>query len=126
MSNDRLRFVRANAWLWGTLAAASISLLAFYGPFQVLLPYLVKNDLHAGGGAFGAIRAAGGVGAIVTAASLAQRGLPRRAVTVMFIAWSLETLLLIGYALTTGVWSFAVISLMGGGLAALGNVIWGR
>jgi DHA3 family tetracycline resistance protein-like MFS transporter len=122
---DGFRFVRANPWLWATLAAASVSLLAFYGPFQVLLPYLVKNELHAGGGAFGAIRAAGGVGAIVTAASLAQRGLPRRAVTVMFIAWSLETLLLIGYALTTGVWSFAVISLMGGGLAALGNVIWG-
>jgi hypothetical protein len=119
------RFVRANPWLWGTLAAASISLLAFYGPVQVLLPYLVKNDLHAGGGAFGAIRAAGGVGAILTAASLAQRGLPRKAVTVMFTAWSLESLLLIGYALATGVWSFAVISLIGGGLAALGNVIWG-
>jgi DHA3 family tetracycline resistance protein-like MFS transporter len=35
---DGVRFVRANPWLWGTLLAASLSLLAFYGPVVVLLP----------------------------------------------------------------------------------------
>jgi MFS family permease len=62
----------ANSWLWGTLAAASLSLLAYFGPIQVLLPFLVKNDLHAGGATFGAIRAAGGASAIVAAFAVAQ------------------------------------------------------
>ncbi len=122
---DGFRFVRQNPWLWGTLAAASLSLLAFFGPLQVLVPYLVKNDLNLGGGAFGAIRAAGGLGALVTAAAIAQTGLPRRCVTVMFVAWALQTVLLVGFAIATGIWSFAVVSLLSGGLGALGNVIWG-
>jgi hypothetical protein len=78
---DGFRFVRANSWLWGTLAAASWSLLAYFGPIQVLLPFLVKNDLHAGGATFGAIRAAGGASAIVAAFAVAQTGLPRRCTT---------------------------------------------
>ncbi len=122
---DGFRFVRANPWLWGTLSAASLSLLAFFGPVQVLLPYLVKNELHGGGGMFGAIRAAGGVGSILTAFAVAQSGLPRRCVTVMFAAWALESLLLIGFAVATGAWIFALISLAGGALAATGNIVWG-
>ena len=111
--------------VWGTLAAASLSLLAFFGPVQVLLPFLVKNRLHLGGGAFGLVRAAGGVGAIVMAFTIAQRGLPRRCVLVMFCAWSLQSALLIGFALATGLWVFALISMLSSGLSAVGNVIWG-
>jgi DHA3 family tetracycline resistance protein-like MFS transporter len=122
---EGFRFVRANPWLWGTLSAASLSLLAFFGPVQVLLPYLVKNELHGGGGMFGAIRAAGGLGSILAAFAVAQTGLPRRCVTVMFAAWALESLLLIGFALATGAWIFALISLASGALATTGNIVWG-
>jgi len=122
---DGFRFVRANPWLWGTLAAASLSLLAFYGPFQVLLPYVVKNVLHAGGGGYGLVRAASGVGAILFAPLLAQRGIPRRCMTVMFVAWAGESLLLIGFGLATRLWLVVAISLLSGGLAMVGNVIWG-
>jgi MFS family permease len=118
-------FVRSQPWLWATLAAASLSLLAFYGPYQVLLPFLVKNRLHAGGETFGVVRAAAGVGALAAALTLAQRGLPRRCVTAMFVAWTLESALLIGFALATGAWVFAVVSLLSGGLAAMGGVVWG-
>jgi len=120
-----LRFVLANPWLWATLAAASLSLLAFFGPVQVLLPYLVKNELHSGGGTFGAIRAAGGIGAVVVALAVAQAGLPRRCITWMFAAWAIESLLLVGYGIATGAWIFALISLAVGGLGALGGVVWG-
>lgn len=118
-------FVRGQPWLWGTLAAACLSLLAFFGPYQVLLPYLVKNQLHLGSGAFGLVRAASGVGAIASAFLMGQRGLPRRCVIVMFCAWALQSGLLIGFALATGLWVFAVISLLSGGLSAVGNVVWG-
>jgi DHA3 family tetracycline resistance protein-like MFS transporter len=122
---DGVRFVRANPWLWGTLLSASLSLLAFYGPVVVLVPYLVKNELHAGAGAFGAIRAAGGVAAIASAATIAQRALPRRCMTWMLGAWATQSLLLAGYALATGVWTYVLVSLASGALAAIGNIIWG-
>jgi MFS family permease len=98
---DGFRFVRANPWLWGTLVGASLSLLAFFGPSQVLLPYLVKNRLHSGG------------------------GLPRRRVTLMFAAWSAQSLLLVAYALATGAWTFVLISLLSGVCGAAANVVWG-
>jgi SAM-dependent methyltransferase len=122
---EGFRFVRSNPWLWGTLAGASLSLPLFYGPYQVLLPYLVKNSLHVGGGTLGVIRAAGGIGAIAMAAGLAQRGLPRRCVTAMFLGWSLQSLLLAGYAAAHQAWLFSLIALAGGALLALGNIVWG-
>ena len=39
------RFVRGRAWLWATFASAAVAYLCFMGPVEVLLPYLVKNDL---------------------------------------------------------------------------------
>lgn len=122
---DGFRFVRANPWLWATLLGASLSLLAFFGPSQVLLPYLVKNRLHSGGGLFGAVRAASGVGAITSALAIARSGLPRRRVTLMFAAWSAQSLLLVAYALATGAWTFVLISLLSGAGGAGGNVVWG-
>jgi DHA3 family tetracycline resistance protein-like MFS transporter len=122
---DGFRFVLANPWLWATLAGACLSLLAFFGPVQVLLPYLVKNELHGGGGTFGAIRAAGGIGAVVAALAVAQAGLPRRCITCMFAAWAFESLLLIGYGVASQAWIFALISLTAGAFAALGGVVWG-
>jgi uncharacterized membrane protein len=122
---EAVRFVRANPWLWGTLAAAGLSLLAFYGPYQVLLPFLVKHELHAGGGALGAIRAAGGLGALAGAFAVGQAGLPRRFVTAMLAGWALQSLAIAGYALASSEWAFATISLAAGALGAVGNVVWG-
>ena len=44
---EGLRFVRSRVWLWGTLLSAAFAYLAFMGPAEVLLPYVVKNELHA-------------------------------------------------------------------------------
>ena len=61
---EGLRFVRGRVWLWGTLLSATIAYLAFMGPAEVLLPYIVKNELHASAGDLGLVFAAGGIGAI--------------------------------------------------------------
>ena len=50
---EGLAFVRANPWCWATLLAAMLAMLAFYGPVEVLLPYLVKNRLDLGADALG-------------------------------------------------------------------------
>src|SRR5689334_22151983 len=50
-----LRFVRSRVWLWGTLVSAAFAYLAFLGPTEVLLPYVVKNTLHASAGQLGLV-----------------------------------------------------------------------
>jgi len=122
---DALRFVRANPWLARTLVAAGVTLLVFLGPYQVLLPFVVKNVLHAGSGTLGAIRALGGLGALTAALTIGQGGLPGRFISAMFAAWALQSLALAGYALATGTWAFACIALLSGACGAVGNVIWG-
>jgi MFS family permease len=123
--SEGLDFVRRNPWLWRTLMAAGLSLLAFVGPSQVLLPFIVKNDLHASSGAYGLIRAAGGVGALAAAVAVGSSGRPRPMLSTMFAAWALQCLALAGYALFAGAWQFALISLIAGALGAVGNIIWG-
>ena len=70
-----LRFVRRRVWLWGTLLSAAVAYLAFLGPTEVLLPYVVKNDLHASARDVGLVFAAGGLGAV--GASIARPIAPR-------------------------------------------------
>ena len=43
---DGLRYVRRHVWLWGTFASAAVAYLLFMGPAEVLLPFVVKNDLR--------------------------------------------------------------------------------
>ena len=90
-------------WLWGTLLSAAIAYLAFMGPAEVLLPYVVKNELHASAGELGLVFAAGGIGAIGAALIMGQRGHPRRDVTFMYATWTLATLAVAGYGLATAV-----------------------
>lgn len=122
---EALRFVRANAWLWRTLLAAAVTLLVFVGPSQVLLPYLVKNELHAGSGTLGLIRGLGGAGAVTAALAFGQRGVPARAISTMFAGWALQCLVLVAYALAAQAWVFAGVSALAGGCGAIANIIWG-
>ena len=46
------------------MAAATISLLCVWGPWEVLVPYLVKNELGGSAAALGFVFAAGGAGAV--------------------------------------------------------------
>ena len=75
---------RSSLWLWGTLLSAAFAYLAFLSPTEVLLPYIVKNDLHASAADLGLIFAAGGVGAVGAALVMGQRGDPSRDVAVMY------------------------------------------
>ena len=43
-------FVRSQVWLWGTFLAATLGYLIFWGPSEVLLPFVVKNEMGRLGG----------------------------------------------------------------------------
>jgi DHA3 family tetracycline resistance protein-like MFS transporter len=121
---DGLRFVRQNVWLWGTLVSAAIAYLAFLGPTEALLPYLVKNELHASAGDLGLVFAAGGVGAVGAAVLMAQRGHPKRDMTTMYACWTLATLAVAGYGLARSTIQLMLACLVFNALEAAGTIIW--
>ncbi len=121
---DGFRFVRRNAWLWGTLASAAIAYLAFLGPTETLLPYVLKNDLHGSAGDLGIVFAAGGAGAIGAAALMAQRSHPRRDVTFMYACWALATLAVAGYGLARSTVQLMVVCFVFNALEAAGTIVW--
>lgn len=118
------RFVRSNVWLWGTLLAAACAYLLFMGPVEVLLPYIVKHDMHAGAGSLGMIFAAGGVGAVLTSLAMGLVGTPRRNITLVYLAWTGSTLVLAGYGVVRVPWQAMVISFLFNGLESAGTVVW--
>jgi DHA3 family tetracycline resistance protein-like MFS transporter len=121
---EGLRFVRARVWLWGTLVSAAIAYLLFLGPTEVLLPFVVKNDLHASARTLGVVLAAGGIGAIGAAAWMGRRGHPRRDVTVMYITWTVATLAIAGYGIATAAWQLMIACLVFNALEAAGTIVW--
>ena len=121
---EGLRFVRSRVWLWGTLGSAAIAYLAFMGPAEVLLPYVVKNELGGSARELGLVFAAGGVGAIGAALIMGQRGHPRRDVTVMYASWTVATLAVAGYGLATASWQLMVACLLFNALETVGTIVW--
>ncbi len=121
---DGFRFVRSQAWLWVTLLSAAVAYLAFLGPTEALVPFVVKNDLHASAASLGLVFAAGGIGAIGAALVMGQRGQPRRAVTFMYACWTLATIAVAGYGLGRSTVQLMVACLVFNALEAAGTIVW--
>jgi DHA3 family tetracycline resistance protein-like MFS transporter len=119
-----LAYVKRHAWLWATLASAAIAYLLFMGPTEVLVPFLVKNELRGSAADLGLVFAAGGVGSVVCALALGQHGLPARDITWMYVFWTLATLAIAGYGLAHALWGLMLASLAFNGLETAGTIIW--
>ncbi len=119
-----LRYVLGHAWLWATLGSAAIAYLLFMGPTEVLLPFIVKNRLQDGAGALGLVFAAGGLGSLLCAIVIGQRGLPRRTLRFMYICWTLATLAIAGYGLSSQLWGLMAASVAFNTLETAGTIAW--
>jgi MFS family permease len=99
-------------------------LLVFIGPFEVLVPFAIKD---AGGGpsqhayVLGAFGLGGAVGSLV----VASLRLPRRYLTVMNLLWGLGCIPLAFYGFTTQLWVMLVAGAVMGATFQAGMVIWG-
>ena len=116
--------VRSQPWLWVTFLAATFTYLLFLGPTEVLLPYLVKNELGGDAHDFGMILAAGGVSAVAAAFLIGQTGVPSRVMTFTYLAWAGATLAVAGYGLATTRWQAMTAAALVSGLETLGAVAW--
>jgi DHA3 family tetracycline resistance protein-like MFS transporter len=121
---EGFRFVKGNAWLWATLASAALAYLVFLGPTEVLLPFVVKNELDGSAADLGLVLASGGVGAIAAAVLMGQRGQPKREMTVMYACWTAATLMVAGYGLAHSTLQLAIACLAFNALEAAGTIIW--
>jgi MFS family permease len=119
-----LVYVRGQVWLWGTFTAATLTYLLFLGPTEVLLPYLLRNRLHAGAGVLGLVLAAGGAGALGGAVVVGQRDRVRRPITLMYTCWAGATLLVAAYGLARRQWELAAAAVALNALEAAGAVVW--
>ncbi len=111
-------------WLWGTLARRRDLAARLLGPGRGARPFRIKNELGGGADDFGLVLAAGGVGSIVAAVVMAQRGLPRRHMTFMYIAWAVGCSGIAGLASRRSSGRRWRVSFVSGAFTA-GLIVWG-
>ena len=121
---EGFRFVRGHVWLWGTLLSAALGLLLFVGPYDVLVPYIVKNELGGGADDLGYVFASGGVGAVLAAIVMGQRGLPRKHIRFMYVTWCVSMLALVGYGFAQELWHAMAANFVGAGGFTAGLIVW--
>jgi DHA3 family tetracycline resistance protein-like MFS transporter len=121
---DGWRFVRGRVWLWATFASAAVAYLCFMGPVEVLLPYLVKNDLEGSARDLGMVFAAGGVGSVACAIAMGQSDIPRRAITFIYVCWTLATVAVAGYGASSAIWQLMLAAVAFNALETAGTIVW--
>jgi len=119
-----LRYVRSQPWLWATLLGASLSLLVFWGPEEVLIPYIVKNDMGGTAADFGVVVAVAGLGGALGSVFMGRRDLPRRPVNVTYWAFGFGCFPLTLYAIATQTWHLMLIGFAIAFMFSAGMVIW--
>jgi MFS family permease len=117
-------WARTQAWFWATLLMAALGIMLTVGPQEVLLPYIIRHEMHEPASAFGLVLAAGGVGGIGGGLVMGSRPLPARPLRFMYAWWALATVVIAGYAVATTIWQLAVLTFLFGLGIACGMVVW--
>jgi MFS family permease len=112
-------------WLLATLLFASLMILAMMGPFEVLIPFLIKDRLGGGPGHHAMVMAAFGIGGAVGSMAMASVKLPRRYLTLMNLGWGLGCLPLVIIGRAGHIWVVVVSAFVVGVLFSAPMVIWG-
>ena len=122
---EGLRYVRSKTWLWVAMLTGTVSLLATWGPWEVLVPYVVRNDLGGSAADLGLVFGAGGVGSLTVALAMGQRGrLPRRAMTTLYVTWAVGMLMTAGFGLVSTVWQAMAVAFVSESCITALVVIW--
>ena len=112
-------------WLLWTLIWACLSVLFLIGPIEVLLPFVVQDQLGGDSRMFGFLLAIMGVGSAVAALATASLRLPRRYLTVMVLTWGLGSLPVAAIGFMNSFWMLGAAMLIFGVTEGIGTVIWG-
>jgi MFS family permease len=112
-------------WLLWTLIWACISVLFLIGPIEVLMPFVVRDQLAGDSRMFGFLLAIMGVGGALGSLVTASLRLPRRYLTVMMVSWGVGSLPLAAVGIMDSFWAVAAALFVFGATGSVGMVIWG-
>ena len=122
---EGLSYVRRTRWVrWGLLGGM-VSLFAVWGPWETLVPYVVRNEMSGTEFDLGLVFAAGGIGSVIASLVMAQRGgLPRKPLTVMYVCWAIGMGMTTFFGIVTNVPQAMVVSFIAESTIAVLIVIW--
>lgn len=112
-------------WLLWTLLWACVSVLFLIGPIEVLMPFVVRDQLGGDSRMFGFLLAVMGVGGAAGSLVTASLKLPRRYLSVMMVSWGAGSLPLAAVGILDNFWTMAAAMFVFGATGSVGMVIWG-
>jgi predicted MFS family arabinose efflux permease len=122
---EGLRFVRRTRWLLITMIASVLSLFAVWGPWESLMPFVVAEELGGNASDLSLVYASGGVGAVLVAVVLAQRGrLPKRPMTMLYVTWAIGMGGTALFGLAGALWHAMIAGFVTEGAIAALIVLW--
>ena len=118
-------YLRATPWLHATLAYASLLVLLIMGPFEVLVPFAIKDRAGGGPAEHAMVLAAFGIGGALGSLVVSSLPLPRRYLSAMNLMWGLGCLPIIVLGLTRSLPLMVAAALVTGFTFNGATVIWG-
>ncbi|WP_229052650.1 MFS transporter [Aeromicrobium sp. Leaf350] len=118
-------YVARTPWLLATLLLATILVLVSMGPIEVLLPFVIKDDLGGDATDHAWVMAAYGVGGAVASLVVSSLPLARRYLSVMVLTWGAGVLPLAFVGIAPDVVTLAGLLFVIGAMFNAPNVIWG-
>ncbi|BCW69309.1 MFS transporter [Arthrobacter sp. NicSoilB8] len=122
---EGVRYTVRTPWLLWTLLWACISVLFLIGPIEVLVPFVVRDQLGGDARMFGFLLAIMGVGGAAASLATASFPLPRRYLTVMMVSWGAGSLPIAAVGIMDSFWAVAAALFVFGATGGVGMVIWG-
>ncbi|WP_404385702.1 MFS transporter [Knoellia locipacati] len=118
-------YMMRTPWLLATLLFASLMILVMMGPFEVLVPFLIKDRLGGGPRDHSWVLAAFGIGGAVGSLLMASLRMPRRYLTWMNLLWGVGSLPLAVIGFATHIWVVIAAAFVLGVTFSAPMVIWG-
>lgn len=122
---EGVEYLVGTGWFLATVLFAALYVLVVMGPFEVLLPFAVRDQAGGGPADFAAVVAGYGVGGAVGSLVMSTLRLPRRYLTVMLLCWGLGALPLVVLGFSDQVWPMVAAAVVFGATDAAAMVIWG-
>ncbi len=123
-AKEGIRYVRQRTWIWAGMLGAFISLLCVWGPWETLVPFVVKNDLNGSAIDLGLVFGAGGVASVLAAVVMGQVGLPRRPLTLLYLSWALGMLMTAGFGVVDTIREAMAVAFVAEGSITVLVIVW--
>lgn len=121
---EGLATVTASPWLWITIAVAGISNIAYAGPMEVVLPFLIKDHFHANVSILGLFYSVSSVGSVLAALWLGRMARLRRRGLLVYGPWMAIGLLVLVMGLPIPVQGILGASFVIGACNTVLGLVW--